>query len=187
MDTGSNISIIHPDLLKGKSQILQPVDSCLKTVTGEKTPIRGKAELKIEIGCQTFPHEIWVADIQDECILGLDFLALHECLVNLREDVLYIGDEEVPLVKSRSSPDSHCYKTVLVKSVSIPPRTEMVVSARIEGLVGNERWGLVEPVATLRRQEPLLVGRTLVDLQHSEVPVRLMNLASQERSGDSKV
>lgn len=140
-------------------------------MTGEKTPIRGKAELKIEIGSQDVG--------QDECILGLDFLVLHEYQVDLREDALYIGEEEVPLMKARSNLESRCYRTVLVKSVSIPPQTEVIVNVRVEGMGSSERWGVVEPVSNPRRQDPILVGRTLVDLQHSVVSIRLVNLASE--------
>jgi len=36
VDTGSNISIVRPDLLSGVNpDLIQPVHSCIRTVTGE--------------------------------------------------------------------------------------------------------------------------------------------------------
>ena len=43
------------------------------------------------------PQELWVADIHDDCILGLDFLQSHKCLVNLKDGALTTGGEEIPL------------------------------------------------------------------------------------------
>ena len=51
IDTGSIISIVRTDLLTEEDQIcMQPVSSCLRTVTGERAPIHGKGELQLRIG-----------------------------------------------------------------------------------------------------------------------------------------
>ena len=84
MDTGSNISIVRPDILSGEDQnLIEPVNSCLRTVTGERAPIHGKGQLQLGIGSLLVPQELWVADIHDDCIRGLDFLQSNDCLVNL--------------------------------------------------------------------------------------------------------
>ena len=103
IDTGSNISIIRPDVLSKQEQIcIQPVTQSLRTVTGEKAPIQGRGDLHVRIGSQEAVHPMWIADIQDECILGLDFLELHGCMVDLGDSVLHISGEEVPLQKTGS-------------------------------------------------------------------------------------
>ena len=96
IDTGSDISIVHPDVLSGKKQEqISPASGCsLRTVTGEKAPIRGTVELTLSIGTTEVSHRMWVADIQDRCTLGMDFLEPHKCLLNLNEKVLQIGEEE---------------------------------------------------------------------------------------------
>jgi hypothetical protein len=87
VDTGSNISIVRPDVLSGSNQeLIQPVNSCLRTVTGERAPIHGKGSLQLGIGSLVMPQELWVADIHDQCILGLDFLKAHGCQVNLQRE-----------------------------------------------------------------------------------------------------
>ena len=98
IDTGSNISIVRPDVLQDGTQI-QPVSSCLRTVTGPTAPIRGRGELKLRIGGFETRHDMWVADVADQCILGLDFLESHGCQVDLGECVLQVGSQQVPLQK----------------------------------------------------------------------------------------
>ena len=51
-DTGSDISIIHPDLLPSDKQhdLLPASGYSLRTVTGEKTRILGTVELTLTIG-----------------------------------------------------------------------------------------------------------------------------------------
>ena len=63
---------------------------CTLLLHGEKVPIQGKGNFRIKTGLQEAVHPMWVADIQDECILGLDFLELHGCMVDLGDNVLHI-------------------------------------------------------------------------------------------------
>lgn len=140
VDTGSNISIVRPDVLgEMATQSIQPVTSCLKTVTEERAPIRGRVKLPLQIGGQTYHHDTWVADIADECLVGLDFLVPHACQVDLKEGVLYVGDEEIPLEKPRVEEfEPHCYRAVITGTVTVPPHSEMIVPARVEGLQGSK-------------------------------------------------
>ncbi|GBN03670.1 hypothetical protein AVEN_70984-1 [Araneus ventricosus] len=76
MDTGANVTLVRTDLaqkLKDKFFYTAPNIS-LKTDTGEKTEIHGKLDAAIGSGSRKFQHRIYVADITDPCILGLDFL-----------------------------------------------------------------------------------------------------------------
>ena len=182
MDTGSNISIVRPDILSGASrELVRPVNSCLRTVTGEQAPIHGRGQLQLGIGSLVVPQELWVADIHDECILGLDFLQAHGCQVNLKEGSLIIGEEEVPLKKSKATMEPSCYKAVLTEVVRLPPLAETVVPVRLEGAGPNYRWGLLEQTEAAKPVDNLLVARTLVDLQMKQVPLRVMNLSNQQQ------
>ena len=63
----------YSDLVKHDHNVL--LENCwMKTVTGEKAPILGKGKLQLSIGTLQVQHEMWVADITDDCILGTDFL-----------------------------------------------------------------------------------------------------------------
>jgi len=187
IDTGSNISIIRPDILpEQQQQTIQPVSQSFRTVTGDKAPILGKGDLHVRIGSQEAVHPMWIADIEDECILGLDFLELHSCRLDLRDSVLYLNGDEIPLLKTGncSVASAKTYRAVLDTTISLPPHSECVAPARVEGLQSSElKWGILEPQikdATCALQG-LIVGRTLVDLHQSTAVVRLMNLSGQRR------
>ena len=93
--------------------------------------------LSITIGSWTFRQEVWVADIVDECLLGLDFLVRQECQVDLRDHVPYVGSEEVLLTRPEESSKPQCYCVVASMSVSLAPRSESVVPTQVQGLRGR--------------------------------------------------
>ena len=185
IDTGSDISIVHPDILQNKKmETLQPVTPCFRTVTGLKAPIKGKCNLTVRIGSTEVSQPVWIADIQDPCILGTDFLEPLGCVVNLKDSILSIGDEEVPLQRVQSQlPSVPCYRAVLDQTVSLPPHSESLVPVRIEGLQSTkDKWGILEPREDgLHSIAGIMAGRTLVDLEQPTVPVRVLNLSEKEQ------
>ena len=44
------------------------------------------------------PHDMVIADIKDECILGTDFLTPNRCVVDLKNSVLIVNNEQIPLL-----------------------------------------------------------------------------------------
>ena len=179
IDTGSNISIVRTDVLTEKDQIcVQPVSSCLRTVTGERAPIHGKSDLQLRIGSLNLWHPMWVADIQDKCILGLDFLECHDCLVNIKDSSPRVRQQEFPMRKSSVETLPSCYRVMLANHISIPPLSEAIVS--IEGGHDGTQWGMLESTASDEKGcqvDGVLIGRTLVDMQKETIPLRVMNLS----------
>ena len=172
---------MRPDvLLRPRKEVtILPAERRLRTVTGEIAPIRGTCTEDFTIGNFHASHHLWVADITDECILGLDFLCKHEGLLNLRDDVLRIGTQEVPLNCLRSVSESVCCRCVANVTVSVPPMSEMLIPARVDSDIKDTRWLLLEPENVSLTHAGILVGKTLVDLRHKEVPVRVLKLAEQ--------
>ena len=103
VDTGSNITIVRPDVIEASSARILPTKTVLRTVTGETAPVKGRGHLRIALGnCKT-KHDVWVADIVEEGIIGLDYLMANNCQVDLGGKLLYVGNDEVPLF-SESQP-----------------------------------------------------------------------------------
>ena len=69
IDTGSSISLVRSDLLQEDAERLQ--EGWLRTVTGERAPVHGWSNMQLGLGTLELPHKMLVADIKDECILGL--------------------------------------------------------------------------------------------------------------------
>ena len=166
IDTGSTITIVRPSVLsKEKLEHLHPISGWLRTVTGEKVPFRGKSELTLQIGSTVNTQQVWVADIQDEYILVMDFLRSHSCLVNLEEEIFQTHDE-VPLQRPMAGQIQTCFRVILEETVDLPPHAESIVPVKAEGLPnGSERWEILEPpVEKLYASDSLMIGKTLVDL-----------------------
>ena len=180
VDTGSNISIVRPHVLIGMNQnLIEPSSSCLRTVTGERAPINGKGWLQLGIGSMEVPQELWVADIHDQCILGLDFLQSHGCQVNLKDGALIIGEEKIPLKKPPAMHEATCSRAVLMKGVCLPPLSEAVVPVRMDRAEVDCRWGLLEQNTAPSSLDGVIVARTLVDLRGEQLPLRVMKLSYQ--------
>ena len=66
---------------------LMPVNLHLVTATGESSPFLGKAKIEIMLGTQKLLHDVLIADVKNDGILGMDFLTKHRCDVS--EQKLY--------------------------------------------------------------------------------------------------
>ena len=109
--------------------------------------------------------------IQDECLLGLDFLEHHNCLVNLKDHCLRIGSQEIPLKKSKGEIPPSCCRAVLSKDVSIPPLSETIIPVRINGANTDSEWRIMESMRPSEvHVDSVLVARTLVDLKKHSSP-----------------
>ena len=163
IDTGSSISLVRPDLLQEDAEPLQ--EGWLRTVTGERPPVHGWSNMQLGLGTLELPHKMLVADIKDECILGFDFLKKHECLVDLKESVLSIHNQQVALQWPKETTLS-CCKVSLGDNVDLPPMSETVASAQILDRPSSCGWGILEPdnSFSIKPKDGLLVGRTLVNL-----------------------
>ena len=154
--------------------------SYIRTVTGEQAPIHGKGQFQLRIGPLVISQELWVADIQDQCILGLDFLYPNGCQVNLRDQLLTIGEHQIPLKRSSIVTDQVC-KAVLVRKVCLPPLAEAIVPVRVEGSQLCT-IGMLEQSTDTTHIDGLLVARTLVDTTRENIPLRVLNLSPQQRT-----
>ena len=165
VDTGSNITLVRPDVLAQPGSVvnIQPVNNRLRTVTGETAPIHGICDSDITIGGCRRPHKLWVADITDECILGLDFLQQHQSLIDLNAGMIHIGEEDIPLQCTSRSEELVCHRCFANMSLSIPPWSEVLIPAAINNLKkSHDRLFLLEPENISLTRSGLLVKKTLV-------------------------
>jgi len=117
---------------------------------------------------------VFVAEITDEFILGLDVLLAYDTSVELGRHLLRLGQEEVRLWNSGVRPTSS--RLSLVSDKVVPAQCEKVVMARIEAPMGAANV-LVEPSPKTAR-EGQYTARTLVRVR-PRVHVRIMNVTNQ--------
>ncbi|GFV07303.1 retrovirus-related Pol polyprotein from transposon 412 [Trichonephila clavipes] len=118
---------------------------------GEKIDIHGKLKVKIQFGDTTYQHAVYVADIADPFILGLDFLKEHGFTLDFNKN------ECVPYTK---------------KSLYSKLNTgQNLFDSFNSGLIGTAE----------NKANGLLIASTLVDLSRKTIPVRICNVTEKPR------
>ena len=105
--------------------------------------VRGKTIADVSLGSECFQVPIIVVDqLSADVILGLDFLEDHQCTIDLAPHVLSVGGSRLrlPLVtgdRSASEDNSEPVTVSLVKTVQVPPMSEMEIGGEVKQLVSG--------------------------------------------------
>ena len=134
-DTGAARTIMSDKVYRrfptGKRPSLN--GSCmLNSVNGDPLKIWGKANFKIQLGDLEFCHEIIVAEIEDECLLGLDILGSDQfgpVVINMGESYIAFGGVKVRC--SKESRRKNLRQVTLMDDYRIPPKSQMIVKVMI--------------------------------------------------------
>ena len=129
IDTGANVTIlsklfienIEPSLL---SQV-NPVNVHLVTATGETSPFIGQINVQISLGKKFYQQNVFIADISNEGILGIDVLAANNCDVHLSENRSCLKGESIPLFDCAGNAKSCCIISIR-ETTYAPPNTEII-------------------------------------------------------------
>jgi hypothetical protein len=176
IDTGASVTIARPDIAAGQPWRKPSRPYVLQLASGETIPVVKDAQVELTLGRRALKIWVFVAEITDEFILGLDVLRAYDASVDLGRHVLRLGREEVTLWSTGTRPRSS--RLSLISDEVIPARCERVVAARLETPLEATN-GLVEPDSMTSR-EGLLIARTLVRARQ-RVPVRIANLTNQDQ------
>ncbi|GFT17265.1 retrovirus-related Pol polyprotein from transposon 412 [Trichonephila clavipes] len=125
---------------------------------GEKIDIHGKLKVKIQFGDTTYQHAVYVADIADPFILGLDFLKEHGFTLDFNKNELRSIHEEVTIFKIEHRTES-IRQVTANENITIPPRTEIIVP----GYIGNDKGEVLatcSPVTCVCKSSSLLLSNS---------------------------
>ena len=177
VDSGSNHTLLRPDILGGLT--LPEVPQGLCDVTGRRTTLRGPTEVKLVIEGHPTTLQAYVADeLEEPCILGLDYLQMNDCVLDFKEMQMKINGIPVPLSASANESNHVATKALRIRvaeTIRLPPGSEAIIKCKTEG-PGLDSVGIVE--AGVIRRSGVLVGRTVVDTQSPTMPVMVANLSS---------
>ncbi|KAJ8409554.1 hypothetical protein AAFF_G00229550 [Aldrovandia affinis] len=133
VDTGSTVTLVRPDVVPGGTPV-EPTAVQLRTVTGELAPLVGKSMLTVSVGGRAVRHPVWIAAVQEPCILGLDFLKATGCQLDLKRGTVRL--QEGPAVKMAPVITSTTHPVRLAYAASAPAQLPQVGE---EGLLAAVR------------------------------------------------
>jgi hypothetical protein len=137
----------------------------------------GYIDLPKHVGNFTTVQKFTVADIDVPAVIGYDFLHSLKCTLDMGEDVLILDENQIKCIKE--SQRSSLFKISLAKKVTIPPKTEVITTGKIEGDSSSIMNALVQPLQS-KHLENILVAKSLVDPSRGYVPIRLANITNHE-------
>ncbi|GFS46325.1 retrovirus-related Pol polyprotein from transposon 297, partial [Nephila pilipes] len=150
----------------------------LKTATGEKVSIHGKLETSIECVSIRFQHKVYVADITDPCILGLEEFNF---TVDLERNEIRTGGEKIPLFSANIEFLKLCSVFAKEKTL-IPARSECLIRG-VTKASEHFRYAVTDSSSQIS-EKGVLVAATLVDLKKETIPVRILNMDNKPKTMD---
>ncbi|KAJ8042567.1 hypothetical protein HOLleu_09346 [Holothuria leucospilota] len=137
---------------------------------------KGTVTVDINLAGRTFEHDIHVADIDDDAILGLDFMVKHYCQLDCRKGTIIVDGTVIGLRPRKA--DGAIFRLKVTETTIIPPGSEAIVPAKIMAkrpgifLRRSEfgHGGLVSPLSSFLERHDVVVAHALVDVRSSVLP-----------------
>ncbi|CAG5028002.1 unnamed protein product [Parnassius apollo] len=128
--------------------------------------------MELKLGNMIYLHNVIVADIMDDCILGLDFMRKNCCAIDVKQGVLKCGQEELFVEGALPGNVYSLEKIVLPPRSETIGRTTNISEVRVLNLCGQEQIiekgtlvATCEEVDWLRRCQYLSTGTPSKDAQ----------------------
>ncbi|KAJ8947624.1 hypothetical protein NQ318_002636 [Aromia moschata] len=172
IDTGATRTILRPNILPKPPKEL-PRHVKLETATGEQIPVHGELNVKIQLGSKIMYHRVLTADIRDDCILGLDILSKHGFVVDIKNRIIQIQNEEI-VMAPKLQDYNQSRRIIIEEDIQIPQGSENIIIAKLDG--NGLSTGIVE---ASERNDGLLVARSLVQM-NNQIPVRIANISDKK-------
>ena len=185
IDTGANITLINPrvynEILNTQVDIeLNSAEVEMKTANGEQLECQGRCHLEIEIDELSTTHDVFVANIDVEGILGIDFLSKYECQLDLKQNQMMLGE----LPGNHADPEEcdvpetmFCATVAAQDTTNIPPKSQSLIFGKVQTKEGIQLPNacVVETAYSFAERHSLLVAHALVNPQEQEVVIRVLN------------
>lgn len=182
VDTGATVTLLRKDVWDRANPAHQKLEPWSKSrlvgVDGTPLQTHGCTNVTIDVDGRAYQIDVVVVSpLTTEAILGLDFLRTHQASVDLGNGYLTLGDKghRLPLDGPVATVDvEHVSRVCLSEELRIPPRSEVEVMGCVREPLESGTWLL-----TGTKRPAAAVAAALVNPEHGQVPVRLLNPRSQ--------
>ena len=165
---------------------LSSTNSAIALADGQEAKTHGLGHVVVRLGTRDFQMPVIVAEVEDEGILGMDFLSQVDSHIDIVKNQVSINGEVFDCSDFKNQPlSSRC---MVRRSTIIEPNTEVIVpvtvhkrSSNLNPNVSQLGIRLLEPCLTSHlQQKGLYVARTLVDVKEDRVvPLRVCNVSDE--------
>ena len=88
--------------------------------------------VKLEVGSKSYCTDVYVAPIDDDMLLGLDFLKRHQTITDLKNNTFTIGDDQIPLYCGPQSEIPVVAKVTVPKRTVVPPHSVVRMPGQLD-------------------------------------------------------
>ncbi|KAJ8942120.1 hypothetical protein NQ318_000715 [Aromia moschata] len=156
IDTGATRTILRPDILpKPPKELSRHVR--LETATGELIPVHGEVYVKIQLGSKIMYHQVLIADIRDDCILGLDILSKHGFVVDIKNRIIQKQNEEI-VMAPKLKDYNQSRRIIVEEDIQMPQGSENIIIAKLDGN-GEDEWSSEELKKSQKKDSDLKLIR----------------------------
>ena len=162
LDTAAEVNIISDRLLHELSQKPEIVKEVTMHAAGRNMKMKGMLlePIPIEIGDRRFHESVYVAPIEDDMLIGLDFMLRHNATINLGGAYLEMGKEIVPIItgNNKSTETVKVAKVTVKKRAVVPAFSVLRIACSISQPLSEY---IVEPTV----QSTLVLGHYMQKTQ----------------------
>ena len=92
-----------------RSTLQQAAGGPIVVANGKSLSILGQMTSRIQVAGEEYTHDVLVADdVSQDCLLGADFQASHEFVIDLGSHMLRKGNSSMPLLQPRNAMREVC-------------------------------------------------------------------------------
>lgn len=172
VDSGCSITVlskkVFDTLPKTLKATLEEKRGLATVADGSSTSTYGRVTLKGKLRHFSYQHQFLVADVQEDVLIGLDFLQHYQASLCFKNAELSIGGSRLSCVDEKNLPLSS--KVYAVRRMSIPAGSEAIIEGRLSQNLPGEH-AIVECLG----ENSWLVGSAMVTLDNGRFPVRILN------------
>ena len=150
---------------------------------GTKIEVDGAITTTISLNDYQTTADFLVTKDVSEVMLGMDFLGKKECSWDFSTSTLWL--EGHPLSLHAGPPGIRCRRVMAMETVSVPPRTRMIVPA-LAPLHRLDPGGADALFESRQIRPGLLAARTIASGRATRLPLCLLNLTNEPQRINSE-
>jgi len=156
-------------------------DGLLRGLDGLDCKVYGYTKIPLLISGKTFDVDLLVADINPDCILGMNFIRDHRAIPDFNKGEIKFDDYTVFL---HHKPTQKTCRVSLVNNVTIAPLSEQIVHLRSSNKKANiPETAMITALKRFSSSTNLVLGRSLVTpTSDNHVPVVVVNTSKHSVS-----